>query len=119
MICVHVHVTVEMGTIENNEDSVVQHAMIKPVYIKNSEIQLDISNKINDFEMYESLQQYTLCSSFYTWYWSFRIHKRCRPRLNIDKTERLSTGTYINEYANKSVIYEIRITKTCTNHWAW
>lgn len=56
MICVHVHVTVEMGTIENNEDSVVQHAMIKPVYIKNSEIQLDISNKINDFEMYESLQ---------------------------------------------------------------
>lgn len=55
MICVHVPVTVEMGTMENNEDSVVQQAMIKPVYIQNSEIQLDRSNKINDFEMHESL----------------------------------------------------------------
>lgn len=44
-----------MGTMENNEDTGVQHAMIKPVYIKNSEIQLDRSNNISDFEMYESL----------------------------------------------------------------
>lgn len=43
------------GNNGNNEGTGVQHAMIKPVYIKNSEIQLDRSNKINDFEMYESL----------------------------------------------------------------
>lgn len=55
MICVHVSVTVEMGTMKNNEGTGVQHAMIKPVYIKHSEIQLDRSNKMNDFEMYESL----------------------------------------------------------------
>lgn len=55
VICFHVSVTVEMGTMENNEDTGVQHAMIKPVFIKNSEIQLDRSNNISDFEMYESL----------------------------------------------------------------
>lgn len=35
--------------------SVVHNALIKPVYIKNSEIQQDRSNRISDFEMYESL----------------------------------------------------------------
>ena len=35
----------------------MQFATIKPVYIKNFEIQLDKSNKISDFEMYEALHQ--------------------------------------------------------------
>lgn len=39
----------------NVKGSDVQNAMIKPVYIKNSEIQQDKSNRISDFEMYESL----------------------------------------------------------------
>lgn len=39
----------------NVNGSDVQNAMIKPVYIKNSEIQQDRSNRISDFEMYESL----------------------------------------------------------------
>ena len=35
----------------------MQFATIKPVYIKNSEVQLDKSNKYSDFEMYEAQHQ--------------------------------------------------------------
>lgn len=45
-------VTMKMASVN---DSDIQSAIIKPVYNKNSEIQQDRSNRISDFEMYESL----------------------------------------------------------------
>ena len=44
-------------TMESEKTGKEQFATIKPVYIKNSEIQLDKSNKISDFEMYEAIHQ--------------------------------------------------------------
>lgn len=42
----------EMANVNGSD---VQNAMIKAVYIKNSEIQQDRPNRISDFEIYESL----------------------------------------------------------------
>ena len=44
-------------TMESEKTGKEQFATIKPVYMKNSEVQLDKSNKISDFEMYEAIHQ--------------------------------------------------------------
>lgn len=76
----------------DDNTNIVQHAYDYTGFIKDTELLTKILKTVSDFT------------------------RVAGPRLNIDKTECLLSGTYINDCANESFISWIRITKTCTQY---
>ena len=42
-----------------------------------------------------------------------RFKKCCRPKLNLQKTQSLLTGSFIEKYSGESYIHGVKITKPC------